>query len=259
MLIFQSAATAIAAAYCLTATAIHIRNAKHLPTPGHSGLRDIFNYAWKYQGTALLGLILLNIDKIFLLSKGNAKDFGLYTLAFTTTRVIASVQDSASLSIFSRFAGKQDGELSEAVKKSFRLSFLPMLMATTLISLAAPLFIPRIFGPDFNGMITPFIILSFEAVIGAGSWTLAQRFNAGGRPGLVLLRQGFVTIPLLATLPALPTQDMPIYLAALLLCAAILRLALTIALYPLALGEKLPKFLPSLSEINSMAKNIKFK
>lgn len=215
--------------------------------------KSISIYAIKYHGTILLSLLLLNIDKIFLLEKVSAAQFGFYALAFSTTRILGSIQDAAAVTIFSRFAGKDAQGLESSVINSFRFSFIPMMLIAAIASGASPTLIPLVFGQSFASMIIPFALLSFEAVIGAASWTLAQRFNASGRPGMVLLRQCIVILPLLATLPYLPAENTTTWLAALMLIAALLRLIITLAMFPLVLNEPLPRIFPRWLEIKDLA------
>lgn len=208
-----------------------------------------FGYAWRHHGTILLSLLLLNVDKVFLLQIGDSAQFGFYTLSFATTRVLSSVQDSAAVATFSRFAGKSDSRLMESVGISFRLSFVPMLVVAAALAAISPWLVPFLFGEAFRPMVLPFVLLSFEAVVGAASWTLAQRFNAGGRPGLVLLRQGIVVLPLIALMPFLPTENTGTYLAGLMLGAALLRLLITMAMMPMIMGEPIPRILLHWSEV----------
>lgn len=209
----------------------------------------VLGYAWKHHGVALAGLVLVNIDKIYLLALGDAASFGIYTLAFAVTRPLGAVQEAAATATFARYAGRPKSELSEAVALSYRASFLPMLVVAALVALFAPLLVPFLFGPRFEPMVIPFVLLAFEAVIGGASWTLAQRFNADGRPGIVLIRQLFVAVPVLALLPFLPRENTGSYLAGLLLLGAACRLGVTLAMFPLVLKQRVPSSLVTLPEL----------
>jgi antigen flippase len=257
IMLFQTVVMAALSAWIL----VHVW--EHLPDEpkpaGHmaSDIGAVGGYALRYHGTILLSLLLLNIDKIFLISKVDPAQFGLYTLAFATTRVLGSVQDAAAVTTFARFAGKDGSGLEAAVAMAFRLSFMPMMLVAVLLAVVSPLIIPMLFGAAFISMAVPFVLLSFEAVLGAASWTLAQRFNAGGRPGMILLRQGLVTLPLLAALPYLPAKDTAAWLAALMLGAALARLAITLAMIPLILKEPLPSIFPSWRELTEQARRLR--
>lgn len=216
-----------------------------------------FPYAFKQHGTVLMGILLLNADKIFLIQTASYSQFAFYTLAFSISRVLSSVQDAASVAIFTRFAGKSSVALSDTVAKGFRLTFVPTLAVAVAVSTLSPWWITLLFGADFQPMIFPFTLLAFEAVFGSASWTLAQRFNAGGRPGLVLLRQGIVVMPMLMLIPLLPRENTENYLALLMLGAAALRLLITWGMIPIALKEPLPRLLPTFAEILVYLRNLR--
>jgi antigen flippase len=118
----------------------------------------------------------------------------------------------------------------------------------------SPLLIPLVYGKAFASMAIPFAILLFECVIAGASWTLAQRFNAGGRPGLVFFRQFISVIPVFAALPFLPHENIHIYLSGLMLIGAILRLVVTLGIYPFVLAEPMPRMLPYRADITSALK-----
>jgi hypothetical protein len=88
-------------------------------------------------------------------------------------------------------------------------------------------------------------------ISGAG-WTLAQRFNAAGRPGLVLVRQLISIVPVVALLPFLPSENIAVYLALLMLLGASLRMAITLVIYPYVLREPIPRLFPSADEVRKV-------
>jgi O-antigen/teichoic acid export membrane protein len=210
--------------------------------------RGMLGYGVSHHGTVLLSLLLVNFDKIALLKMGTIVEFGFYALAFTTSRLIGAVQEAVSTALYSRFAGKDVGELSHHVRGAFRVTFLPMLLLATLGAALSPWLIVWVYGASFASMTLPFAILLFECVISGASWTLAQRFNAGGRPGLVFVRQFISVLPVFMALPFLPSHDIHVYLSLLMLLGAVLRLGVTLGLYPLVLKERMPQMLPTLSD-----------
>lgn len=206
---------------------------------------ELLGYGLNHHGTVLLGLLLVNVDKIALLKLASIVEFGFYALAFTTSRLIGAVQEAVSTALYSRFAGKDVEELSRHVRGAFRVTFLPMLLLAALGAALAPWLIVWVYGEAFAAMALPFAILLFECVISGASWTLAQRFNAGGRPGLVFARQCVSVLPLLLALPFLPAQHIHVWLSLLMLLGALLRLGVTLGLYPCVLKERMPRLLPT--------------
>lgn len=206
---------------------------------------NMLGYGVKHHGTVLLGILLVNFDKLALLNIGTIIEYGFYALAFTTSRLIGAVQEATSTALYARFAGKDVQQLSVNVNNAFRLTFLPMLVLAGIGAALSPWLIPLVYGKAFTSMTIPFSILLFECVIGSASWTLAQRFNAGGRPGLVFFRQFISVIPVFLALPFLPHENIHIYLSGLMLIGAVLRLSVTLGIYPYVLKEPVPKMLPN--------------
>lgn len=215
-------------------------------------LRDVLRYGLNHHGTVLLGLVLLNFDKVVLLKMGTVVQYGFYALAFSTSRLIGTLQEAVSTALFARFAGRDVEQLSQGVKAAFRMTFLPMLILASLGAVSSPWLIVLIFGKAFAPMAVPFSILLFECVIAGASWMLAQRFTADGRPGVVFVRQLISVLPIFAALPFLPEHNIHIYLSGLMLAGAILRLAVTLALYPLVLKEVVPEVVPTVADIRTL-------
>lgn len=214
----------------------------------------VVRYGLHQQGIGLLGIFLLNFDKLFLLNRGTIKEYGYYALAFTTSRLIGAVQESISVALFSRFAGRDEQQLSQAVRNAFRVTFLPLMAMAAVGAALAPWALTLVYGKAFADMTVPFAILLFECVIGGASWTLAQRFNAAGQPGLVLARQFISIVPVLIAIPFLPHENTYVYLALLMLCGACLRLVMTIVLSVTKLKEPMPDFLPTKEDLQLVRK-----
>ncbi len=212
---------------------------------------DMLSYGVKHHGTVLLGILLVNFDKLVLLKMGTIVEYGFYALAFTTSRLIGAVQEATSTALYARHAGKDVQQLSLNVNHAFRLTFFPMLLLAAIGALVSPWLIPLVYGKAFAAMTIPFAILLFECVIAGASWTLAQRFNAGGRPGLVFFRQFVSVIPVFAAVPFLPHENIHIYLSGLMLIGAILRLVVTLGIYPFVLSEPMPRMLPYRSDVKT--------
>lgn len=209
----------------------------------------VVRYGLHQQGIGLLGLLLLNFDKMFLLNRGTIKEYGYYALAFTTSRLIGAVQESIAVALFSRFAGRDEQQLSHAVRNAFRITFLPLMAVAAIGAALSPWVLTLIYGQSFAPMTVPFAILLFECVIGGATWTLAQRFNAAGKTGLMLVRQLISIIPVLIAIPFLPRENTYVYLALLMLCGACLRLITTIVLSVARLKEPMPDFLPTWDDL----------
>jgi O-antigen/teichoic acid export membrane protein len=220
-----------------------------------ASLRQVLGYGLHQHGTVLLSLLLLNFDKVILLNRGDIEEYGYYALAFTTSRLIGAVQEAVAVTLYARFAGRDLQQLGDKVRTAFRLTFAPLLLLAVIGAALSPWLIVLVYGQKFAAMALPFSILLFECVCGGASWTLAQRFTAGGRPGLVLVRQLISVVPVFIAMPFLPAQNAYVYLALLMLLGALLRLIVTLCMYPITLKESMPALLPTRADF-TMARGL---
>ncbi|MFX5464683.1 hypothetical protein ABTD44_20125, partial [Acinetobacter baumannii] len=80
---------------------------------------QMLKYAFNQHGTVLVGLALTNFDKVYLLKVATIVEFGYYSLAFTTSRLIGVLYDAMNTALYSRYAGKEEGELSRSINMAF--------------------------------------------------------------------------------------------------------------------------------------------
>lgn len=222
-------------------------------------LVEAINYSIKMYGISLVGIFINSIDKVILLANGTMQEFGLYSVAYGLSRLIGIVPETISTVIYSRFAGHCEQELSKIVNLMFSCLFLPLLTACIVIAALSTWFIPIIFGLEYSQSILPFIFLLCECVIASLGWLLSQRFNAAGRPGLVLLRQLVSVIPLIFICFYQFQQSILITVSVALLLSAVLRLAITLLVYKRILNEKPPRLYPTMFEIKQLIETVKNK
>lgn len=214
--------------------------------------RRIWAYSSKIYGTATLGIFINSIDKIVLLGVGSMKEFGLYSVAYGLSRMIGIIPETLSTVIYARFAGKNETELAQVVKRIFAVLFMPLMSLCLLLSFIATWLIAWLFGDQYQAAALPFIILLFEAVISSLGWLLSQRFNAAGRPGLVFFRQAISIIPLLVIIVYPFEGHLLIVVSSALLISALLRLMMTLVLYKKVLKESAPRFYPTKVEVTEL-------
>lgn len=210
-----------------------------------------------YHSTTMIGLISTNIDKIYFFMNGSVKDFGIYTIAFSTSRLLGSVQEVISTTLFSKFAGEKDEHMGSVINFSFRISFIPLLMVAALFSIINERFVLLVFGQEFIESALPLTILMFESIIGGASWILAQQFNASGKPGMVLLRQITAVVPVCILLLVINADNLAIKLSLLLLLGAILRLTITIVMIKKVFNATDLRVYPDVADIKNCARFIK--
>jgi O-antigen/teichoic acid export membrane protein len=222
-------------------------------------IKNAIGYSLKIYGISLVGIFINSIDKIVLLANGTMQEFGIYGVAYGLSRLIGIIPETISTIIYSRFAGYSEKELSEFINITFSCLFLPLLSVCIILAGLSTWFIPLIFGPEYKDSILPFIFLLCECVIASLGWLLSQRFNASGRPGLVLLRQIVSIIPLILICFYDFHQNILITVSVALLVSAILRLIITLLVYRKILNEPPPRLYPTKIEIKLILTAIKNK
>jgi O-antigen/teichoic acid export membrane protein len=261
ILIGQMVCALVLIAMCLQWCRLYLFSARPAPDELASLPRartsDMVKYALNQHGTGLVALAMTYFDKVYLLKVGTIEEFGYYTLAFTTSRLIGAIHEAMNTALYSRYAGKEEGELNSSINTAFRFTLVPMLVLAGIGSVLAPWLIRLAYGPKFDSVTPSFIILMFECVLSGAAWTLAQRFNAGGKPGLILRRHVLSLIPLVLMLPFLPKENISVYLALLMLLGAVLRMIITLAMYPYVLKQPVPRLVPTMAEIRKLVGMIK--
>lgn len=243
------AALVITSVFSLTNLLLENRGAT--PPSKASGPMKFIRLSMGYHLNTVSGLLITNIDKIFIFSTGKHHDFGIYAIAFGTSRLIGMIQDSISTSIFSQHAGST--KAGDAARIAFRITFLPMLILAALGAAIAPIIIPFAFGDSFRQAAMPFGILLFECVIGSSSWILAQHMNSIGRPRLVFARQLISLTPVILLLPFIPQNNITLEISLLLLASSVIRLAVTLTIYPVSLSMPAPELIPNRNDMNLIA------
>lgn len=232
-----SVATA-AAAYWVTSLAVvlwslyRLRSELFVSRPARfadrTALRRLFGYGGRVYGVELLGTLYAQSDKFLILSLLTPKDFGLYTVVYTLSRVFNTAQMAVSNVIFPKVTGQTRDRIADTVCRAFRVSMLLMALALVPGILIGRFLLGLLYGEPFLEASSALGLLAVECVIGGGSWILASAFNAAGRPGLVTARQALA----LAATVGLIFAFAPSYglngVALALLLGAIIRLLVSI-------------------------------
>lgn len=179
--------TVIVVIYCINSLRKHLTfRAKGL---SRTRAKPLFGYGINVYGMELLGSLYTQADKIIIISLLSPRDFGLYTVLFSLSRIFNAVQNAISEVIFPKVTGKAPGVIIATVSRAFRTSMLIMSVILIPSLFIGKYLIGLLFGSQFLAESSTFYILSLECIIGGGSWILASSFNAIGRPGMVLIRQ----------------------------------------------------------------------
>jgi O-antigen/teichoic acid export membrane protein len=190
---------------------------------------------WRMAGgflsIAIVGAAVNNFEKLYFIFEPDMEEFGIYSVAFGTSRLILLVQSSASTPLFSRYAGTGDvtGSIA-AVRQALRLTAPPLLLVAIVLAVFSEPLMVAIYGSQFSASAVPFALLAVEAVFSGSAWLLAQHFTAHGRPWVTLARQTVSLVPLILTMVWMPFDRTSVSLAAGMLASGVFRAVITFLL-----------------------------
>ncbi|OME80781.1 hypothetical protein BK120_19110 [Paenibacillus sp. FSL A5-0031] len=221
--------------------------------------KALFGYGSKVFGVELLGTLYTQFDKLIILSMLTARELGLYTVVYALSRVFNVVQMAITNVVFPKVTGMEKSAIIATVGRAFRLSMLLMTIVVIPSMFIGRYLMGILFGAPFLEASGAFYLLSFECILGGGSWILASSFNAMGRPGLVLVRQ---LIALAATI-GLFFLFTPLYglngIALALLIGAVIRLVVTLASMRIIFQVKLSGMLFDKNDFRFLIERLKDK
>lgn len=202
-------------------------------------------YSLKLHGTTLVGILIGSYDKILLSTDHSLTNLGMYTVAFGFSRLIGIIPQNISTVLFSHLAGENESKVNNITQEIYSVLFIPMLFLTAAASLLTYFLFPIIYGELYIPAVIPTIILLFECMISSLGWILAQRFNATGKPGLILIRQLISLLPLAMVFFFTSSENIILLISIAVLFSSIIRLIITYFIYGKILNENYPSILPS--------------
>lgn len=206
-----------------------------------------------FYGVAVTSVVIANIDKVVIAQTGALKALGTYVAAYSITRAISIIQGSLSTALYSRFAGENENVTLNHISFSFRITFIPLIIATSGLAWFSDDIVSLMLGEGYKGAGIIFSLLAFEAVISASGWMLAQYFTSAGKSNIVFLRQLVSMVPFAACPFVITIENVGTVLAGTLLASSLIRLFFTLALIKRHTREQMPRLYPSLSDIHDIA------
>jgi O-antigen/teichoic acid export membrane protein len=159
---------------------------------GFARLREATGFGIRANATNALQTLNLRIDLFILSAVASAATLGHYSVAVSVTSVLFLAPQTLAQVVFPRVAalsaGEGGGEAQRAVveAKSLRHVSLLTLVTLPLVAVAAAIFVPLLYGPEFDeAVVLSLILLPGCALFGIAS-VLAATINGRGKPGLSL-------------------------------------------------------------------------
>ncbi|MGC4083746.1 MAG: glycosyltransferase [Vicinamibacterales bacterium] len=228
---------------------------RNRPTLQRIGVRlnELLHFGARSYGVDLCGILALYVDQALVVGLLQPEAMGLYVVGLNLARVINAVQGSVALIAFPTMVGLAPNDVRTAIARSARLSALVSAAMGLVVIAAGGVLITTLYGQGFapTARILPLFVA--EVVLAGVAQVLLQGFMASNRPGVATLVQMsglLLSVPIFV--PLISFYGVTGAAVALVISTSI-RLALTVAAYPLFLGLPIPRIWIGWSDVVDLA------
>ncbi len=222
-----------------------------------SSSRDLSSYGVRSYGADVVGTLASELDRALVVGFLNPAAMGLYVVALSLSRLLDVFQHAVVGVLFPRAMGRDTAETVTLAARGARVSTAVTLLAASGLALFGPQALALVYGPDFIEASSVFRMLLLVVTLNGATWVLSQAFMALGRPGLITVLQAMgVAMSLLLLLLLVPAFGLEGAGLALLI-AAVLRLAAILTSFPLVLGVRVPRMLPTREDIAEISRSLR--
>lgn len=150
-----------------------------------------------FYAASVLGIIIINLDRIYLSYWSNLGALGLYSVAFGFSRIFGTAFEAVGIALYTHQLGALetvDGMRSQMARtlRIFTRLIAPALLMAVLFAFFAQELVRMIYGAEYANHSLLFVILTFEALVGGGGWILGQSLLATGHTKVMVQRQLFL-------------------------------------------------------------------
>jgi O-antigen/teichoic acid export membrane protein len=221
--------------------------------PGFHGglrwLRPIACYALKLAPGSVSLKLMTSVDRLVLIPYIPAGELGLYSVAYSLSRLVFVLQTAVSTVLYPRLAGRPAVEISQLYSFSFRFVFYGVAATAILLAALAHYLLRMLYGPDFAKADILLIVLAIEAGVNALGELVIQLHVAAGQPSFASNTQIFTVVTATSLLLVLVPYYGAAGAAASLLIAAVLRLTVLLSGMRMRLHMPLPGLLPRVRDV----------
>ena len=162
-----------------------------------ASLAPFLRYGWAVLGVEVVKALRFQADKLVIGAIGGAEMLGLYFMAFNAGLGLAnSFAQAFSTALFPHLCAA--GDRGRALRQALGMSTVLISGAVVLQALAAPIYVPLLFGAGWEGLSGVVSILCLAAIPGVVWSGAAQWLRAHDRPQLELVVTLAMTLALVA-------------------------------------------------------------
>jgi O-antigen/teichoic acid export membrane protein len=188
------------AIYFFTLGPVRLRNAtRYLP--------PLTSYMARAAGGNIVGTLVGHMDRLILLVLLPAREFGLYIVAYSLSRLLGIVHTTVSAVMLPAMMEQEGEAVGVLHNRVFRLVLCLVGVAALVAWSLGPFALSLLYGAEFRAAQPIFMILVLEAALGCLTSVTAQLYLAKGRPGFTSLAQlvsfAVICVGLLTLVPLL--------------------------------------------------------
>lgn len=181
-------ASLLAATVGLVAAAVMLMRAGigFRPRWDPSYVRPALHFGLRTQLANVLAYSSARVDLLLVFALAGQSEAGIYSIALTMGTITGFVAIALSFGTFPRMARMSDPDALALAVKMARATVLLGLAVAMMLSLVLPPLISILLGNEYDGSLTPAIVLLFANVLWGTQWLLSRAVAAHGNPRLLV-------------------------------------------------------------------------
>ncbi len=178
-----------------------------LPRFSGRALRDITSFGMPAAFAGLVAVAFTNANYVIVAMRFSATTAGLYWRGFQLgvayQEKLSGIMMRVAFPVYSR-TGDRDG-LRDLHRRATRLHATALFPLLAIVAVTAPVLVPFLFGPAWEGAVLPAQLLAFAGMMAAVLTGYPQVMLATGRPkALLRFNCGMLAVYVAATVAAVP-------------------------------------------------------
>ncbi len=151
--------------------------------------QSLLSYGLRAYGADLLTTLSGQLSQVVIVSLLAPSAMGLYTIAFSFSRMLNVVQASMATVLFPKTSACGLSENLARTAQAVRISLLLMLPISMVLGLCGGWILGFVYGDEFRQAASVFRVLLGEVILMGVALLFSQAYMSAGRPGFVTVTQ----------------------------------------------------------------------
>ena len=157
---------------------IGVHSFRDIRLPATEEMRKLFNYAFAALLANFIFFLVYRVDYWFVKSFCTDAQLGNYIQVSKLGQIFLLLPSIVATAVFTRTAGGKQEQIRKVIEVISRWLLLLYLLFVLVIVLTGKWLFPEIYGPSFNQMYGPFLLLT-PGILSLSTLSLLTAFNAG--------------------------------------------------------------------------------